>query len=40
MRKDYGETYRLVNVWEELAWRELDDISEGGGFRDDETAIN
>ena len=32
--------YRLVNVGEELAGRELNDIFERRGWRDDETAIN
>ena len=37
MRK---RAYRLVDVCEELAGRELNDIIESGGFRDDWTAIS
>ena len=35
-----GELYRLVDVGEELGGRELNDIVESWGCRDDETAIN
>ena len=37
MRK---RAYRLVDVCEELLGRELNDIFESRGLRDDETAIN
>ena len=35
MRKNHGEPYRLVDVCEELARRELNDIIESRGLRDD-----